>query len=360
MTILGHFLRVLLALNCFIVPAPLYAADDAVILMYHNIAIDTPASTSVTPEVFKSHLQYLADNGFSVLPLSQTLDNLKSGRPIPPRTVVLTFDDAYRSVYTEAFPLLRDKAWPFTVFVTTKYISDSYSPFMTWAQLREIEEYGGEIGNHSHTHPYFVRKKTGELNSQWRLRIMSEINQAQSILVQQLEKPISVVAYPYGEFSDEVKQVLMEFDYYGLGQHSGAVSKASDFQAIPRFPMAVGFDNLKDFAIKVATKSLPVTILSPVDGVIRGDTEIPELRLRLEAGDYREDSLACYATDQGRINVDRIEPEENVVSIRANQPLNPGRTKYNCTAPSKSEEGVYYWFSFLWMKPLIGGNWYDE
>jgi biofilm PGA synthesis lipoprotein PgaB len=294
------------------------------------------------------------------LPLMQALDNLKLGLSIPPKTVVLTFDDAYRSIYTEAFPLLKEKGWPFTVFVTTKYISDSYSQFMNWAQLREIEKYGGEIGNHSHTHAYFIRKKIGENDSQWRLRIMSEINQAQTILTQQLEQPITAIAYPYGEFSDELKQVLMEFDYYGLGQQSGAVSTASDFQAIPRFPMAVGFDGLADFAIKVKTNNLPVTILAPRDGIISEDNKMPELRLRLEKGGYRAGSLACYATGQGRIKVDWIEQEDNVVTVRAIQPLNPGRTRYNCTASSKSEKGVYYWFSFLWMKPLIGGNWYDE
>lgn len=358
MTSLNYVLRVLLLLKCICIPS--YAANDAVILMYHNIAIDTPVSTSVTPEVFGRHMRYLAENEFTVLPLMQALNSLKLGHSIPPKTVVITFDDAYRSVYTEAFPLLKEKAWPFTVFVTTKYISEGYSQFMNWGQLREIEKYGGEIGNHSHTHAHFIRKNPGENDSQWRLRIMSEINQAQSILTQQLEQPISAVAYPYGEFSDELKQVLMEFDYYGLGQHSGALSTRSDFQAIPRFPMAVGFDGLADFAIKVEAKNLPVTILIPEDGVINEDIKMPELRLRLEAGDYRAASLACYAMGQGRINVDWIEHDDNVVTIRANQPLNPGRTKYNCTAPSKSEKGVYYWFSFLWMKPLIDGHWYDE
>ena len=122
-------------------------------------------------------MQYLADNEFTVWPLSQTLDSLKLGYPIPTKTVVLTFDDAYRSVYTEAFPLLKAKAWPFTVFVTTKYISEGYSGFMNWSQLREIEKHGGEIGNHSHTHGYFIRKKDGEIDSRWRQRIMREINQ---------------------------------------------------------------------------------------------------------------------------------------------------------------------------------------
>ena len=80
--------------------------DKAVILMYHNISEQTPSITSVTPETFKQHLRYLEDHKYSVWPLSKVLNHLLNNKPVPARTVVLTFDDAYISVYTEAYPLL--------------------------------------------------------------------------------------------------------------------------------------------------------------------------------------------------------------------------------------------------------------
>jgi len=335
-------------------------ANDAVILMYHNVAANTPPSTSVTPERFKQHMDYLSDNGFTVWPLFKTLVHLATGKTIPSKTVVLTFDDAYKSVYDVALPVLKEKGWPFTVFVSTNYIGEGYTNYMSWQQLREIKLFGGEVGNHSLSHPHFVRKRNGETYEQWRERIIGEVKQAQTVLHKNAGYPVWAVAYPYGEYSKEVRNIIRELGYFGIGQHSGAVGPYTDFQAIPRFPIATGFDDMENFAIKVATKNLPVTVLSPEDGIVSKDTEIPVLKLRLENGDYKKTGLRCYASGQGCIQLEWLDDEKTVVDVSANEDILPGRTKYNCTAPSKSEENVFYWFSYLWMKPEADGRWYRE
>lgn len=340
--------------------AALQADNSAVILMYHNVAYDTPASTSVTPEVFKQHMQYIADNDYTVWPLFKTLVHLATAKPIPEKTVVLTFDDAYKSVYSEAFPVLKDKGWPFTVFVTTNYIADGYNNFMSWQQLREMQAFGASVGNHSLSHPHLVRQSSTESDKQWSERIFNEIHQAQTVLQQQVEQPVWVVAYPYGEYNAYIKTLLREMGYFALGQHSGAASYTSDFQALPRFPMATGFDGMEDFAIKVSSKNLPLTVLSPDNGFVSKDTDIPVLRMRLDEANYRKEALACYASGQGRIQHHWINRERGELTVKANQAIKPGRTKYNCTAPSKTEAGVYYWFSYLWMKPEADGRWYSE
>ena len=120
--------------------------SSAVILMYHNISDDTPASTSVSPAMFKQHMQHLADNGFTIWPLFQVLIHLANGKPVPAKTVSLTFDDAYKSVCSEVFPVLKEKGWLFTVFVTTQYIGEGYTNYMSWQQLREIRQFGGDVG----------------------------------------------------------------------------------------------------------------------------------------------------------------------------------------------------------------------
>src|SRR5210317_1114145 len=83
------------------------ADDHAVVLVYHHVSETTPALTSVAPRVFDSHLDYLDDNNFTVWPLARILETLAAGEALPSNTVALTFDDAYRSVYREAFPRLR-------------------------------------------------------------------------------------------------------------------------------------------------------------------------------------------------------------------------------------------------------------
>jgi len=334
--------------------------DHAVILMYHHVANNTPVSTSISPDRFKQHIQYLIDNKFTVLSLSKALRYLKSNKPLPSKAVVITFDDAYKSVYTDAFPLLKKYKLPFTVFVTTGYIGEENFNFMSWDQLREITMTGGELGNHTDRHEHLVRKKNNETAKQWRSRIRDEIIRAQTILKAQTGNPIRAVAYPYGEYSTELKKIIRDLGYFGLGQHSGVAYRTGDFQAIPRYPLSTGFDDLEDFALKVSSLNLPVTVISPKNGLLSKEIEIPELKLQLLEADYDKNNFACYASGQGKIKLQWLNKDQGLVNVRANSVIPPGRTKYNCTAPSRNKNNVFYWFSFLWMKPLPDGSWYVE
>src|SRR5690625_4169900 len=78
-----------------------------VVLQYHHVSDTTPPSTSVTPELFEQHLDYLAAEGFHVASLPEIVAKLKKDEALPDKTVVLTFDDAYSSVYDIAFPLMK-------------------------------------------------------------------------------------------------------------------------------------------------------------------------------------------------------------------------------------------------------------
>src|SRR6056297_2355727 len=98
------------------------AADHGVILMYHHVAGDTPASTSVTPTQFRRHLDFIEDNDFDVVPLQALLDAVYSGDSVPLNAVAITFDDAYVSVHSEALPELTSRGMPFTVFVATQAV----------------------------------------------------------------------------------------------------------------------------------------------------------------------------------------------------------------------------------------------
>jgi peptidoglycan/xylan/chitin deacetylase (PgdA/CDA1 family) len=336
------------------------AADHAVILMYHHISDQTPPSTSVTPAMFEKHLQYLEHNGYTVQPLLSTLQHLLVGEAVPERTVVITFDDAYQSVYTQAWPRLSQRGWPFSVFVTTGYIGNGTNNFMSWDELRELSVYGAGIGNHSLSHAHLVRHNANESNAQWKRRMTAEVTGAQRKLQAEIGNPILVFAYPYGEFNGELKTLLVELGYFGLGQQSGAAGSDSDFQALPRFPMATGFDDMESFAIKIAARPLPVTVISPIEHVLPATTDIPVLHLFLEPGEYDAARLACYASGQGRIQVNWVDRAAGEVEVRANKALAPGRSKYNCTAPAQLGENMYYWYSHLWMKPEADGNWYPE
>ncbi|MEX2577133.1 MAG: polysaccharide deacetylase family protein [Halofilum sp. (in: g-proteobacteria)] len=341
-----------------VVPALAWAAaPHAVVLTYHHVAEDTPPSTSITPDAFATQMDYLAEHDFNVLALDEIVARLREGRSLPPRTVALTFDDAYRSVYTEAFPQLRKRGWPFTVFVSTEYIDDGLSNYASWDELREMSAADATVGNHSRSHPHLVRRQFEEDEDQWLGRVRQQITGAQERLDAELADAARLFAYPYGEFSPEVQEIVRELDFVGLGQQSGGFGPDSDFTALPRFPLAGRSPSLDSFATKVRARPLPLRDVEPASGVLAADDEQPALRLTLGAG-VPPASVNCYVGGR-QASVRQTGEEPPVLEVRPEQALEPGRTKYNCTAPVSGAD-AWHWYSFLWMKPLSDGSWYRE
>ena len=134
----------------------IHAAEHGVILQYHHVATNTPASTSISPEDFKTHLDYLRDNAFNVIPLDQMIESLRLGQQISDKAVAISFDDGYLSIYEEAFPLLQSYGFPFTVFISTQPIDDEQANFLSWQQIQEMSEAGVIIANHMVDHPLYA------------------------------------------------------------------------------------------------------------------------------------------------------------------------------------------------------------
>ncbi len=132
---------------------------SAPILMYHYISVPPAGADkyrvdlSVSPDMFDQQLAYLAENGFATVSLHDLLAHLSAGAPLPPRPVVLTFDDGYRDNYENAFPLLRKYGFTGTFFVVSDFINAGRPEYMTWEMLREMAEAGMSIESHSRTHP---------------------------------------------------------------------------------------------------------------------------------------------------------------------------------------------------------------
>ena len=331
----------------------------AIILVYHHVDSTTPPSTSITPKKFASHLDLLASTGYRVIGLADVVDALRSRTSLPDRAVVLTFDDAYRSVYTEAFPRLRRRSWPFTVFVYTDAVDWRHANTMSWSQLRAIEDGGGTVGNHSRTHDHLVRRRGGETRDQWRRRVSADILWAQRRLEEEVVAPLDVFAYPYGESSEDLEVLVRALGFAAVGQQSGPVGPATGIERIPRFPVATGYDDLRSLAEKLETRAFRVEVVAPRSRVLRTYGDAPALTLRIFNGDFALDSLACFATGQGRVGYVWLDRQRREVRVQAAKPLPAGRSKYTCTAPAAGRPGAYFWYSHPWLQPRADGSWPD-
>ena len=115
---------------------PVFAADSAVVLMYHRFGESRYPSTNVTIEQFESHLAEIIEGGYTVLPLPELIKSVREGRPLADKTVAISIDDAFLSVYREAWPRFKKAGVPVTLFVATDPIDDGTGGYMNWDQIR--------------------------------------------------------------------------------------------------------------------------------------------------------------------------------------------------------------------------------
>jgi poly-beta-1,6-N-acetyl-D-glucosamine N-deacetylase len=333
----------------FLMQASASAANHAVVLLYHHVDSDTPASTSVTPADFKRHLDYLWDNNFFVLPLEEILDAIATGKSLPENSVAITFDDAYESVHSRAFPMLRERRWPFTVFVSTDYVDRGYGNYMSWSQIREMTKAGGSVGNHSLAHEHPLRRSSGENKSAWLARFRDDLVQASARIKEETGIETRLYAYPYGEYNRDVEKVVADLGLYGLGQQSGAIGTTTPLTSAPRFPISQSFAGMSEFTLRARSRPLPVSVAAPRDRLLERSSSAPRLELVLEDSVFVPATIGCFTHDGSRIEV--TWQDQRRFRIQAQSSLPPGRSKYTCTAPFPGESGVFGWYSHLWIVP---------
>ena len=333
---------------------PSHAQGSAVVLQYHHVDVGTPSITSISPADFAAHLQYLDDNKFNILPLNEISKALQDGKELPDKVIAITFDDAYVSIYTEAYPLLRSKNIPFTIFVATDLVGSSRR-YLNWQQLNEMSEHGALVANHTQSHLHLLRFLDGETQHQWQLRIRQEITGAQQEIENHLGELPKLFAYPYGEFNLDILALVADLGYIGFGQQSGAMGANSSFLALPRFPMAGIYAELKSFRTKSNTLAMPIYSIS-IEPVLEPGNFKPGLELHFTEGDWRTTELTCYGPG-GKLNIQTI----NATTFRARSMTDVpiGRSRYNCTMPA-NQPGRYFWYSQPWIRKEDGGSWYPE
>ena len=319
--------------------------SHGVILVYHHVSTDTPPSTSISPEDFRKHLDYLLQNDFSVIPLDQMLETLQNGRQLPEKAIAITFDDGYISIYDTAFPMLQSYGFPFTLFLSTGPIDRRQQGFMNWEQVKKMSEAGVIIANHMVEHPYMLDKDLGESEAQWISRLENELLAAEARIEQQTGQSHRYLAYPFGEFNADIKAMIGANGFIGLAQNSGAIGVNSDFLSLPRFPLASIYANLDTAKIKLDSKSFNVELVRPQSPVT--DIRNPSVTLKFNDGNYNLSQIGCFANSQP-LPMTWIDRDEGILLIQPTEDYSGRRWRYLCTAPVP-DESRYYWYSIQWI-----------
>lgn len=206
------------------------------ILTYHSIS-DTGPPLAISPALFAEQMEWLASNA-QVIRLFDLVQGLTSSA-VPPRSVVLTFDDALLDFHTNAAPVLQRLKLPAIVFVPTgrcggpdrwnRRAPSDERMLMSWEQIQELAQQGFEFGAHSVTHPILTKISISEAER--------EIVSAKRQLEGKLGKPIDFFCYPYGRWNRPVREIVRLHYRAACSAATGAALRDADLFALPRIDM---------------------------------------------------------------------------------------------------------------------------
>lgn len=326
-------LAVLLALGAW----PAWAADSAVIILYHRFGENSYPSTNIRIEQFEAHLKELKDGGYTVMPLPEIVAAFAEGRALPDRTVAVTIDDAALSVYTQAWPRLKAAGLPFTLFVSTEPHDRRFKDYMSWDQIRELKAAGVTIGNHTVSHGHMVDATPAE-NA-------AEIERASARFKTELGEAPTLFAYPYGEYANAPRETVERAGFKAaFGQHSGVASRGADRFTLPRFALNEHWGEIGRFRTIANALPLPAAIAEPGDARVTKPNPPPfVLAIAPEAGPLGKFSCHGPAGTETQVGEDRH------VSVRFSAPFAAGRNRVNCTMPGP--EGRWRWFGVQFYVP---------
>ena len=214
------------------------------ILMYHHVDHRSQEwKLSVSPKNFERQMEFLKAHQYEVLSLSEYLDLLKSQKPIPKKSVVITFDDGYDNNFVHAFPVLKKMEFPAAIFIQVDGISRA--GYMTQEDISILLDNDIEIGSHTVHHGFLPDLEPKAIER--------EIVQSKKILENRFHEPITLFSYPGGGFNDKVRQAVMEAGYEGaVATHPGADYPDRDPYALKRIRISRTADNLFVFWLKVS------------------------------------------------------------------------------------------------------------
>ena len=326
---------------------------NAAILLYHHVSSSTPASTSISPEAFKSHMEYL-DAHHTVVSLQDVVSAIQHNTTLPENAVAITFDDGYANILDNAHPILADLGFPYTVFINPDEIGVGPKQ-LTWEQVIAMHNDGVVFANHTLDHLHMLNGEQAMGERAWLEKVWQNVESAEKKIEDKLDISLKYLAYPFGEYNTALANKLKAEGYIGFGQHSGAVGPSSDMQALPRFPAAGPYANLATLKTKLNSLAMPVTQSSHEDPRMTTRNLSSPISLTIDSDDVRLTQVNCF------FGGDPIETslEENVLTFTLDETLPVGRSRVNCTAPSNAQSGRYYWYSTPFFVADEDGNYPD-
>jgi peptidoglycan/xylan/chitin deacetylase (PgdA/CDA1 family) len=255
--------------------------------MYHRFEENKYPSTNIRIADFIKQIALIKKNDFNFINANNFEDSLVNLKD--KKKILLTIDDAFKSFYDQAWPILKKDKIPFLLFVNTREIGSK--GYMNWEQIKEIsEEKFVHIGNHSYSHDYLVDKTDSEISN--------DISLAIKDLKNNLGYNSPYFSYPFGEYSINFKNIIKKFGFkYAFGQHSGVVDITKDFYELPRFSINEKYGKIQRFELILKTIPLKFKSITPEEKYINDTNNPPNVIVEFLDEIKNIELLNCYSNE---------------------------------------------------------------
>jgi peptidoglycan/xylan/chitin deacetylase (PgdA/CDA1 family) len=228
------------------------------ILMYHEVSrAPRPsfAKYSVTARAFEAQMRWLSMAGYRTIDLATLLIHRRDGTLVPPKSIVVTFDDGFRDAAVFAGAVMAEHGFSATFFLVAGLMGGMSTwlerergvslPIMSWRDARSLERAGHRCESHTVTHPRLAELAPNACRD--------ELVRSRSVIEEALGHAVRYVAYPFGSESAEVRTIARDCGYDGAcGVTIGLSTAADDPLALRRVPV-LGTDSMADFLSRIRT-----------------------------------------------------------------------------------------------------------
>ena len=239
--------------------------DDGVrvaVLGYHDFSEnERETAMRIRTSKFRKQMETIRDLGIPVIPMADFIAWKDSGKAIPAKAIVITMDDGWKSTYTEAFPILKEFGYPFTIYLYKNYV-DGGGKALTTTMIKEMMANGATIGSHSVSHPFpqTVKKFRKQGVEAFDKFLNLEMGESKRYLEAKFDTTVDTFAYPGGYFTEEMFGKAAELGYTHLFTvHPGKVKRSVQNNVLPRYVILGNYDKIFDFAtsFRDSQSSLP-------------------------------------------------------------------------------------------------------
>ncbi len=297
-------------------------------LMYHRFNENKYPTTNVRLKDFEEQLKMIQNQNIQFISIDEFKDIMLDKKSYSNKKVLLTIDDAYRSFYVNAWPILKEKKIPFILFLNTREINANNPNYMTWDQIREIKNSNiGTIGGHSFSHDYLALKTDKE--------IYEDIVHSNNDFFRELSYIPKYFSYPFGQYGANFSKIVKDLNYQlAFGQHSGVIDTSKNLFELPRYPINENYGKLDRFLFLLNTKPLPFKSFKPENKLLSKSDNPPIIEIEFFKNIKNINKIHCFSNNNRSGDFDEqkiIFIGENWIRVNLDQKFYRKTGRINCS-----------------------------